>query len=222
MSERRTESLLNELPRDLEPVKPIPRLRTLVLVALAAFALALAADGLLGHPLPVLADGVAWADPGFLAVLAGLLLTSAGAIVAALAAAVPGREQAARAGSGAAAAGFAVAAVAAVWGVLQSGGEAGGGLFPGVQCASRASLLGVVPAIVLCAFLALACERRPLLGAGAAAVGALALGAAAVHASCVQGDALHVLLGHWLTPLAVALVLAAPLSLVVRRLSRRS
>ena len=223
MSERPTESLLSELSRDLAPVRPMPRLRTLVLVGLGAFALTLAVDGLLGHPLPLVAAGVAWADAGFLSLLAGLLLTAGGAIVAALAGAVPGRERAAAAGWRVAVAGVAVAASAACWAFLRSAGaDFGGAPDMGLECAGRASLLGVVPALVLCVFLARAFEQRPLLGAGAAAVGALALGAAAVHASCANGGVLHVLLGHWLTPFAAALLLAAPLSLVVRRLSGRS
>jgi hypothetical protein len=223
MSERRTESLLRELPRNLEPVRPMPRLRTLVVAAVAAFALTLAIDGLLGHPLPLVAGGVAWADGGFLTLLAGLLLTAAGAILAALAGAVPGRERAAAAGWRVAVAGVAVAASAGCWALLGfAGADSEGALDLGFECAGRASLLGVVPALVLCVFLARAFERRPLLGAGAAAVGALALGAAAVHASCANGGVLHMLLGHWLTPFAAALLLAAPLSLGVSRLSRRS
>lgn len=221
MSERSTESLLRELPRGLEKVRPIPRLRSMLALTLGAFALALLADVLLGHPVPLLAPGVAWGDPVFVAVLAGLLLTAAGGIPAALAGAVPGREGAARWGLGVALLGALMAAGSGLWALARADAAgASPALSASLQCGGRASALGVVPALLLCLFLARAFERRPLLGAGLGATGALALGAVAVHASCADGRALHVLLGHWVTPTAVALVLALPLSLLVRRLSR--
>ena len=85
----------------------------------------------------------------------------------------------------------------------------------------RASALGVVPALFLCAFLARALERGPAVGAAFASLGAFALGALAVHTSCSNDEPLHLLLGHSLTPFAAALLLAFPLSWWVRRASRR-
>jgi hypothetical protein len=117
--------------------------------------------------------------------------------------------------------GACTAAAAGLWALARA--DAAGAsvaLSASVQCGGRASVLGVLPALLLCVFLARAFERRPLLGACLGATGALALGAVAVHTSCADGRALHVLLGHWLTPIAAALLLALPLSLLVRRLSR--
>ena len=223
MSQRSTETLLRELQEGLRPVRPIPRLRSMLLATLGAFALTLGIDGLLGHPIPAFARGVAWGDPAFLGVLAGLLLTAAGGISAALAGAVPGRERVAYWGRALAGAGLLLAAAAAGGAALRGPtADSAAALVTGFECASRASALGFVPALVLCVFLARALECRPRVGAAVAASGAVALGAAAVHASCADSGGLHMLLGHWLTPFGIALLLAWPLSLLVRLASRRT
>ena len=221
MSDRPTESLLRELTRDLEPVRRVARLRHAALGAVAVWALAVAAQAAWSGPLPFRVPGIAWGDPAFLAVLAGLIAAASGAVTAALAGAVPGREFAARRGRAVALLGVLVASLGGVGAGLRAELTAAqGALESGLLCTGRASALALVPAVFLCVTLARAYERRPLWGASYASLGAMALGALAVHTSCNAAGPLHLLLGHSLTPFAVALVLALPLSVVLRRVSR--
>lgn len=216
--ERSSESLARDLARDAEPVRPMPRLRVLLVGVGAAFGVAVLVSAALGQPLPVLAPGVHWGDPAFLMVLVGLLLSAAGAVPGSLAGAVPGRERAARLGRRVALAGACVASAGGVWAVMRADSLAEAlPLGSSLGCAGRASALGLVPALFLCVLLSRAYERRPLAGAALASLGALALGALVVHASCADGGPLHVLLGHWVTPFAAALLLALPLSWLVGR-----
>ena len=167
--------------------------------------------------LPITATGVPWTDPVFLVVLMGLAVTAGGGIVAALAGAVPDREVEARRGRLALIVGVLLASGGVVGGLVQADAvETALPFASSFRCGGRAAALGVPPAFVVCFFLARAFERRPLLGAALASLGALALGALTVHASCSGGGPLHLLLGHWLTPFAAALVLALPLSLLAR------
>jgi hypothetical protein len=215
-----TETLLRELARDLAPVRPIARLRTVVVAVVGAWLLVVAVHGLLGGPLPVLDGTISWRDSAFLTVFAGLVLTAAGAVVTALAGAVPGREGAARTGRGLALIGIVLATGGGLWAVVAGGGIGSGlPLASSLRCMSRATALGLLPAAVICAFLARTFDRRPWLGAACAAAGAVSLGALAVHASCTHGGALHVLLGHSFAPFGGALLLALPLGAAVRRWS---
>jgi hypothetical protein len=222
VADRSTESLLRELPQNLEPVRPIPRLRSVLLVLLGIFLVVVGVEAWMRGRLPLLVEGAPWSDPPFLTLLAGLALTAGGAIVAALAGAVPGRETAARAGRALGLAGVLLASGGGLWAVLRAElTEPKLPIVSSLQCLGRASALGLVPALFLCVFLVRAFERRPLLGTGFACVGALALGSVVVHASCPHVGALHVLMGHWASPFALALLLALPLSRLVRRFSQR-
>ena len=222
MADRTTEPLLRDLVRGLAPVQRIPRPRTVVLGALALWLLMLGAQALLGGPRPLSVPGGFWRDSPFLIVLAGLVLTAAGATVAAVAGAIPGREPTQRVGQRVALLGVVLASGGGLWAVGRA--ELVGPALPmtsSLQCMGRASALGVVPAVFLCGFLVRALERRPGIGAVFACLGAFALGALAVHTSCTQDEPMHLLLGHSLTPFAAALLLALPLSWLVRRASRR-
>ena len=222
MGDRATEPLLRELVQGLAPVRRIPRPRTVVLGALALWLLMLGVQALLGGPRPFSVPGGFWGDPPFLVVLAGLVLTAGGGMVAAVAGAIPGRERAQRVALRVALLGALLASGGGLWAVGRA--ELVGPALPmtsSLQCMGRASALGVVPALFLCAFLSRAFERRPGVGAAFASLGAFALGALAVHTSCSNHEPLHLLLGHSLTPFAAALLLALPLSWLVRRASRR-
>ena len=222
MGDRATEPLLRELVQGLAPVRRIPRLRTVVLGALALWLLMLGVQALLGGPRPLTVPGGFWSDPRFIGVLAGLLLTAGGAMATAVAGAIPGHEAVQRVGRRLALLGALLASGGGLWAVGRA--ELLGPALPmtsSLQCMGRASALGVVPAVFLCAFLARAFERRPAVGAAFASLGAFALGALAVHTSCSNDEPLHLLLGHSLTPFAAALLLAFPLSWLVRRASRR-
>ncbi len=221
MTERSSEALLRELARGLEPVRRIPRLRAGLAAALGLWLVALAAHQALGFPSPRL-DAGAWRSLSFLAVLAGLALLAGGGVLAALAAAVPGREHLGRAARGGALLGLALAAGAAA---TAAGGGLAAGLGPAfgtsAGCLLRAAALGLAPALAAAVFAARALPRRPLLTAAIAGLGGVGLGALAVHLSCAEGNALHVLLGHALAPLLAAALLALPLAALLRRAIRR-
>ncbi len=215
-----TEGVLRELARDLSPVRAVARLRTVVAAVVGSWLLVLAVHWVLDGPLPVLDGALDWRDPAFLAVFAGLVLCAAGAVVTALADAMPGREGAARISRGMALGGLLLATGGGLWAVLVEGGAASGiPIASSLGCMGYASALGLLPAVVLCAFLARAFATRPWLGAAFAGAGAVSLGMLAVHTSCTQGGALHMLLGHSFAPFGGALLLALPLGAVVRRWS---
>lgn len=219
MAERPTDALLRELADDLAPVKRIPRLRSVALVAIAGCGVMAGLNTwLTGWPLPFLAAGLPSRELSFLATLAGLALAAAGALTAALAGAVPGRSVAARAGRVTAAIGVALALVGAVWWALGAGAmEKTMPLASCVGCASHALLLALPPALIVGLFIGYTLARRPVALCAFAATGALALGAWVIHASCTDGGALHVAIGHVAGPLGLALMLALPLSWLARR-----
>jgi hypothetical protein len=219
VADRATEPLLRELVRELAPVRRIPRLRATLALALLLWLAAVAVHALVGGP--SLRGDAGRTDPASLAVLVGLAAAGLGAALAALADAVPGRAAAARAGCSVALAGglLALAGGAASVAVPEAPGSwlpAG----PTLACMGRASALGALPALVLCAFLARAVARRPRLGAGLAGAGAVALGAVAVQATCPHMGGVHVLVGHALVPFAAALALAPLVSPFLRRGTR--
>ena len=215
-----TEGVLRELARELSPVRAIARLRTAAAAVVGSWLLVLAVHWLLDGPLLVLDGALDWRDPTFLAVFAGLVLCAAGAVVTALAGVVPGREGAVRISRGMALVGLLLAAGGGLWAVVVEVGAASGiPIASSLNCLGYATALGLLPAVVLCAFLARALATRPRLGAAFAGAGAVSLGMLAVHASCTQGGALHMLLGHSFAPFGGALLLALPLGAVVRRWS---
>ena len=222
MSVQSTEPLLRELARDLQPVHPIPQLRSVAAGVLLIWLLALFVDWMFGAPSPRFAAGELWREPAFLVVLAGLLCTAVGATLAALAGAVPGREGEARVGIGVGIGGLALATASGVWAVADKGvGTEFPALATSITCVSRAAALGIVPALVACAFLARAWVRTARAGAAVAVAGCAALGAVAVHTSCPYEGALHMLLGHSLAPFFAALVFTFPMAALVRRYSPR-
>jgi len=211
-----TEQLLRELARDVPPVRRIPALRTAAAVVLAAWAIAVAALwALRSSPAPLLRD-IPWDDGFYLAVLLGLAALAVGATLAALAGAVPGRERARGASSGAALLGITLAAGAAVAAVLVTGSRSIEELAGSAACIRHAAALAVLPALAAARFLARGAARSPVLCGVAAVTGAVGLGSVVVHASCRAGAALHVLVGHALAPALLGVLLAAPIALSVR------
>jgi hypothetical protein len=188
-----------------------------------AWGIAVAGMWLLSPPPLDLVRGAPWADPIFAAVLVGLACVALGATLAALAGAVPGRDDLATASGALALLGVAVAAGGGLWalvGSVVSPGEPG--LASGLPCLGRACVLAMLPVLVASLFLARGFAHRPLLSAGFAASGSVALGALVVHASCRMGGALHILTGHALAPLLLGFALAIPIGLLVRHWNRRA
>jgi hypothetical protein len=223
VSEGSTEQLVRDLARDVTPVRPIPRLRSVMTGVVAAWAIAVA--GLLIDTAPSLdfVRGAAWGDPRFVAVLTGLGLIAVGATLAALAGAVPGRENVASACGGVALLGIALAAGGGLWAVVTVGVSPGEpALASGLACMSRAGVLALIPVGVASLFLARGFAQHPLVSAGFAVTGTVALGGLVVHVGCRVGGALHVLLSHALAPLLLGFALAIPIGLLVRRWGRRT
>lgn len=213
-----TEELIREFARDLAPVRPIPRLRSVFATALAAGLIALGTHWLLGGPGLRPGGAGVWSF-AYLATLAGLTLVALAALGAAFAVAVPGREFAARMGTRVAGAGFTVAVTGGLWGVAHSGIAApiGEEILACLSCFTRALAIGAVPVLLACAFIVYTTLRRPGLGTSFGVAGGIALGAAAVHATCPSDSALHWLLAHTLAPPMAILVLTVPLAALVAR-----
>ena len=96
MTARSTQDLAQQLVRNLPPVKPIARLRVAASLVVALSVAAVVATGWMTGQWPRLGEAAFWSDPINVAVLLGLMVAAAGAVVAALASAVPGREPLAR------------------------------------------------------------------------------------------------------------------------------
>ena len=117
---RSTEQLVGELIQNLEPVRPIPRLRAAGAGALALGAISSAVVISLRGIRPDLVAGTVGPSVALIAI--GLTVVALGGIAASMGAAVPGRERVARVGIGTLFAGLAVAAGAAGWGLVSMGG----------------------------------------------------------------------------------------------------
>jgi hypothetical protein len=221
VSEERSLELIEELAADLRPVRPIPRLRTALLVLVGAWiavgALGVMLLGLNPELLQVLA-----VSRGRSVVLAGLALAGLGGLTAGLAFGVPGRERTAGSALLVALVGLAVAAGTGLTLVLATG-PAATAATPAVhhlRCLAVACAVGLVPAAGLIYFAGHAWPYRSLAVAVAAAAGAAAMGAVSTQATCRAADAAHLLIGHVLAPGVGVLLLTLPLLLALRRFAR--
>jgi hypothetical protein len=220
MKDRSTEDLVQQLVQNLAPVKPIARLRVAASAVVALWLFSVVSMGWVTDWWPRLSDAAFWSSPVTVAVLIGLAVAAAGAIVAAMASAIPGRESLARVGSMS-------AGVAAVWVVAcglwaVAGGERlpiAGELAGSVDCVFHALALALPAALAVAYYLSCGALQHRLIGSGIAAAGAAGLGAVAVHASCDLAGGLHLLLGHCLTPILSGLLFALPLAALVGRWS---
>jgi hypothetical protein len=223
MSRHTTEDLVHELARDLPPVKSIARLRVVAAKVLVLWLCALGVSWLLGeHRLSVVADSsggdwIRWSVWVGLAVLAG------GAVLAALASAVPGRERAAEAGRAVAVLGVAWVIGSGLWAVAGAeGARVGTPLAGSFACFRHAIALGLPSLWIAAAFLSRGTAVSPRTASAVAAAGAASLGAFAVHAVCPISGGYHVMLGHCLTPIFAAGLFALPLAALIARASRAS
>jgi hypothetical protein len=215
-----SEDLIRELARDLEPVQPIPRIRTVmagvIVLWLAVTAVGLAVLGLR----PDLIQAVV-AARGVAAVLVGLGLAGLGGVAAAAAMGVPGRELLAQGALGASMFGVAVAAgVGALPAATQSVAGPGAPVTSELSCLTVAVLVGLLPAGAVVWFAGRSVPRRPALLVLVAAVGTAALGAITAYASCSSSDMRHLMVAHALAPAFGALLLTLPILVVLRRLGR--
>jgi hypothetical protein len=199
-------------------VRPIPPLRAALAAAITLGLLGMLLPWAFGGP--ALRGGGAWSSATYLATLIGLAAMGIGAVAAALAAAVPGRDGALRAGALGACAGFAAALLGGLWGMSSPGTEAG--LGPYAYCVLRGLVLSIAPTWLVCAYFLRGVSRRPGRGAALALAGAVALGAAAVHATCPSDSPVHWIAAHTLAPVFALVVLTAPVAGVIALRSRRA
>ena len=212
MSPRRsTEDLVHDLAADVAPVRSIASLRMAAAGALLLWIAMVVASWALGASVPSLDWNVQLGEPTRGGVLIGLALAGGGALLAALASAVPGRESAARAGTMVACAGLVVGIGAGLTGALSSGTETERASL-GFACTARALLFALPPAYAICAYLLRGVVARGGVAPGLAAGAALGLGAFAVHLFCPLLGGGHVFLGHCAGPVIVAGLLSVPLA----------
>ena len=160
------------------------------------------------------AEGIHWG------VLLGLALFAGGALFAALASVVPGRDRVA--GVSRAVASLGVAWVVALCLFRIAGDSVGplSGLLAGsLDCAIYAVAIGIPSLWIAASFLSRGVAANPRIASGALA-GATGLGAFAVHAACPDTGGYHVLLSHGLTPMLAAGLFALPLAALIARVSR--
>lgn len=209
----RADRFIESLAEDLEPVRPLPRLRSAFAVVLAIWA-AFLGLGLLGG------SGLRAASSlghfMYAASFAGLVTAVLGGTVSALAAGVPGRERTEHAGLGLAFAGLMAAAVACLLGMDEAVHAAPAGLDG--MCFRKAAWTSLLPAGVIFAFLVRGWATRPVLAAGIALLASGALGAVLVHLSCGHLGARHVLMSHLSVPIVLVLLGLYPLGVLLRRL----
>jgi hypothetical protein len=221
MTGRSTEDLVQQLVRNLPPVKPIARLRVAASLVVALSVAAIVATGWMTGEWPRFGEAAFWSDPVGVAVLLGLMVAAAGAVVGALASAVPGREPLARAGRIGAASAAVWSIGCGLWAVVGGESEAAASLFAGsASCLAHALVIAIPAALAVGFYLSRGAPQHRLFASGVAAAGAAGLGAVAVHATCNLACGLHLLLGHCLTPMIGGLVFALPLAGLSRRWSR--
>jgi hypothetical protein len=216
----RAEDLIRELARDLDPVDPIPRIRTVV-AGVAALWFAVAGIGLTVLGLrPDLVEATLQVR-GVAVVFAGLGLAGAGGVIAALAMGVPGREVLAR--SALAVAIFGMVIAAAIGTLLFATNPVADAHVPftgDLACLSVALLVGLLPALGVVWFAGRAVPFRPLILVLAAAAGTASLGAISAHVSCPHSEMRHLLVAHALAPAVGVLLLTLPLLVALKRFRR--
>jgi hypothetical protein len=215
VSDERSRALIDDLVRDLAPVRPIPRLRAVALGVAGLWLLAALLVLLVSGTRPGLAALVAGWGPA--AVSAGLTAAGLGAMIAALARSVPGREGTAALAATAACAGLVVALAAALlFAVTGPAAAEPAPLAADAGCLVRALLVALAPAGAVAWFAGRALAHEPLAVALVAATGAAALGGVGVLCGCPFADPRHLLTGHAAAPVLGVVLLTLPVLVALR------
>lgn len=209
-----TEALIHELAADLPPVKPLGRLRDTIVAAL-------------GISLPFylywfITSGVRrqfrqgeLPDGVYLMVASALLLVAAGGLLAGLAAAIPGREDASQLGRNLFLSGL--AAGLSVLGYHWALGSTS--VFEvsrsSAQCAMGAAMLAIPSALLVARFTARGAALHFPRALSLACAGGMGVSAGVIHLTCSHADPIHLVLGHALAPFAGGLVVLTGLSIAV-------
>lgn len=214
-----SDRLISDLVDDLEPVRPLPRLRLAFAVILALWATML---GL-----------VLWAKEGdagvrslftnriYFGSFVGLMVASFGGTISALAAGIPGRERLEIRGMLVSLIGLLAAAAACLVGIYELGLSAPpspGGI--DAMCFQESALLSLLPAGVILSFLVRGWAAHPVRAALVALLGSGALGAMIIHMSCGFLGPRHMLMSHLSVPIVFVVLGIYPLAVVLRRLRR--
>lgn len=215
-----TDRLLEGLVEDLQPVRPIPRLRSAFAVILAVWAALLGVVlGSSHSDAGQRALGTLSTEPIYLVSFLGLALAALGGAVSALAAGVPGRARLELAGLTAAGVGLMAAAVACLVGLQATGFESlANDPHSHAMCFRRGVYLSLLPAGVILSFLVRGWMIHPLRAAGVALLASGALGVSIVQLGCGWLEPRHLLMGHLSVPIALAALGFYPLGLILRKL----
>lgn len=212
----RTQDLVATLSSELQPVRRIPPIRVGLTGVLVAWSIVFVALSWLHEPSVPLSDRLA-ANGAWAGVLFGLALCALCATIAALAGAVPGREELERRARWLGVGGLAMAALVAGYATWAAWDAESATWRLDATCFTVASVVGLVPAAGLIAYLRRGFVLRPDRDAALLLLGAFGLGATAVHFICHHAGARHALLGHTLVPFVLTSALVLPLRGIVSR-----
>lgn len=210
-----TDRLIDRLTEELEPVRPLPRLRTAFAFVLAVWA-AILAVGLLGS-----STGWVWSTLQsnwiYGASFVGLVVAALGGTASVLAAGVPGRERVEQAGMFLAFAGLTAAAVVCWMAIPDVGANHS---YPGVDgmCFQDAVWSSLLPAGVIFTFLVRGWVSRPIVASLVGLLASAGVGALLVHLSCSLITPKHILVGHLSVPFVLGVLGMYPLGWLIRRL----
>lgn len=207
---RSSEELIRNLSRDLPAVVPMGRLRDTVLVGLG-FALPFFAFWIFGSGVREQFLRGETPDGVYLTVACVALLLAVGGLVAGLASAIPGREDAYRLGRNLGLAGLALG-IAVLGYQISLGSTSGVEVWSGVwrssgACATGATVLGLPIALFAARYIVRGFAPRQGLALSLACGGAVGFAAAVVHLTCSYADPLHQIIGHGLAPITGGLVI---------------
>ena len=197
----RTEELIARLARDLRPVEPLAplyKVSTRLLVATAVVVGLAAAVGIAGGLLlPAAPTRSGYAS------IAGHLLLAFGALAVALASCVPGRERLERAGYLATAAGAGTAIAIAIL-LFRSAPPGGLGFVwtaDTLVCTLLSTLPALVPAVLLVEFVRSGAPHRPSRTLAFGAVATVAFATLPGQVGCPCPGVLHGVIAHLFAPL---------------------
>ena len=211
-----SDRLIDGLVDDLEPVKPLPPLRSAFAIVLAVWAAVLGVV-LWSQSYPPGANHLLM-DRVYFVSFVGLLLSALGATLSSLAGSQPGRDGLETSGLIVSFVGLVVAAGVCVYGIIGLGLDASSPPGADAMCFQKGALLSLLPGGVILSFLVRGWASHPIRAALLGLVAAGAFGASIVHLSCdVLGPA-HLMAGHMSVPVALAIVGLYPLGVLLRRL----
>lgn len=211
--------LIDGLVDDLEPVTPLPRLRSAYAVILAVWAAMLGV--VLWSQESTIGARSLMSDRIYFVSFLGLMVAAFGATISALAAGIPGRERIETVGTVLSAVGLCSAAISCLYGVRALGISTM--VMPtdvDQLCFEKSIWLSLLPAGVILTFLVRGWAAHPFRAAGVALIASGGLGALVVHLSCGYLNPRHLLVSHLSVPVVLGILGLFPLALLIRRVRR--